>query len=165
MPRVFAVNIEGKRFNALTQRGKVEVLAETGNLSDLAVMATNLVFKSDSVLISSRFIEDISTRGMLVGFRKIAPFHDVNTHEAQEVPRNGIDIPTGILAPYFASPTHAVIIYERPITPCDVLDGRIGQQLTLDGFTIGGKVPRHLRLQKTFLVESHFVIHHKTALL
>ena len=78
---------------------------------------------------------------LLIGFGEITAFDDVDAHKAQEVPRNGIDLPTGIFATHFSSPTHAGILDEGTVTPSDILDGGIGFQLTLHRLAVVGKIP------------------------
>ena len=57
-------------------------------------MALDFVFSGDAVRFLRRLVDDIhSVFRLFVGGSKVATFHDVDAHETQEVPRDGIDLP------------------------------------------------------------------------
>ena len=77
-------------------------------------MAANLILKSDIVFVPCRFVEDIYTMTLFVGFFEITSFHNIDAHKLKKVPRDGINLIADIFTTKCASPTHTSITYERP---------------------------------------------------
>ena len=165
-PRLLAVDVEGERPDFVAQRGEIEVLADARNLSRVAAVPLDTVFGGDTVHFLRRFVDDIDpVFRLLVGQGEVAALHNVYPHEPQEVPRDGIDLPMHLLAFERTVPRHATVGHKRAVAPGNLLDRRIRHQLAFHSVAIAGKFKRQVRLQQTFLIESHIVLHHETMLL
>ena len=161
-PAVGTEHVEGKGRHTILQRTELEVLAEAHDRR-FTVMAVYLIAKLEAKLLAGRLVEDEGAVGALIVGHKVAPFGDVDTHEAQEVVRHGVALEVDLLAQKTASPAHAALVHDVAIGKGDV--GNHGILLEQSGKGLAAAillVDAHGDVggKQMALVESHIVVHH-----
>lgn len=100
-------------------------------------MTWHLVFKGQAEFIPGSLIEnEDSVLADLVIFGEITSFHDVYSHESQEIPTHGITLEIDPFALEFPAPAHSSGCDNIAVGPCDIGYVRIRYQAEEDVFLI-----------------------------
>ena len=120
-PRILSKNIERKRVKFILQRTELEIFTKAGNFSG-CTMPIELVLQSKAVLLLGNLVEnEHSVLALLIGLGKITPLNHINSHKAEEIPRNRIRIYIYLLPLESPAPTHTGRIHQRTCRPGNIL--------------------------------------------